>query len=87
MILRKRWQQLFLLTVSFLTVACMGVNHTDSTHETRQETEHKSINPPDLGETADNVHRRWFSNGVVASETMFAHGKKNGRSGKREDQV
>ena len=79
MIHKNRWRLLFLLTVSFLAISCASVLDPDRTHETRQKAEQKAVNPLDVSEDNDDVYRRWFPNGVLAEETMFAHGKRNGR--------
>ena len=77
--LRIRWIVLFLLTVSFLAASCVGGLSADRYHETGQTTEQKAVKSPDAGKVKDGLYRRWFPNSVLAEETLFAHGKRNGR--------
>ena len=79
MIHKKRWRRLFILCLGFLAVSCAAVVNPDRTHETGQNAEQKVVDPLDLSAGADDVYRRWFPNGALAEETVFAHGKRNGR--------
>jgi antitoxin component YwqK of YwqJK toxin-antitoxin module len=77
--LRIRWIVLFLLTVSFLAASCVGSFNTDRYHKTEQTTEQNAVKSPDAGKVKDGLYRRWFPNSVLAEETVFSHGKRNGR--------
>jgi len=79
MILIKPWQLLFFLTVSFLAVSCADSVNPDRYPETRQKTEQNTGIAPGVTGGTEDVYRRWYSNGVLAEETVFAHGKKNGQ--------
>lgn len=78
MIRIKRWQLLFTLFVSFLAFSCVNVVTPDRNHEPGQKTDKKDVSPMGATEDTDGLYRRWYANGVLAEETMFAHGKKNG---------
>ncbi len=78
MILIKRWQLLFTLFVGFLTIACVNVVSPDRNHDTGQKTDQKALSPMGATEGSDALYHRWYENGVLAEETVFAHGKKNG---------
>lgn len=78
MILIKRWQLVFTLFASFLAFSCVNDVTPNRNHETGQETDQKDVSPMGATECTDDLYRQWYANGVLAEETMFAHGKKNG---------